>query len=443
MKRLLGTVCLSFAFASPALTSPAWAAATDFSGTWEVGVREFGGTNYYLPMTDGRLVLEKQGEGYSGRFNQLTFTGTVEKDGLHLSCNEMGRACGMLVLQISRDLLTGKGNLIASSPQITIPVTLEGKHPAVRPPAPVSHDYEPQQFTNFYSPLLKPVLRLFPGDTVKSRTLDSRGHDRDGSPRAPRGNPLIGPFYVEGAMPGDTLVVHLDRVRVNRDSAYQTNLISSNALEAGYLRGIAKYESGFTQWKLDAAAGIATVINPSDKLKSYSVKLSPMLGCVGVAPRGEETLGSGHLGPFGSNMDSPQIREGATLYIPVFRPGALLYLGDAHAQQGAGELPGQGLETSMDVQFTVNVIPNKTLGITRVENTEYVMAMGTGGDLDGAMKNATTGLSRWLADTYQLTPHDIAAVLGTAMEYEISEVVDSEYGVVAKISKDALAKLGK
>jgi amidase len=178
-------------------------------------------------------------------------------------------------------------------------------------------------------------------------------------------------------------------------------------------------------------------------LKSYSVKLDPMLGCVGVAPRGEEILGSGHLGPFGGNMDSPEVREGAMLYIPVFRPGALLYMGDGHAQQGHGELPGQGLETSLDVQFSVDVIPGKSLGQTRLENADYVMVMGTGGDLDGAMKSATTGLSRWLADAYQLTPQDIAAVLGTAMEYQIAEVVDSEYDVVAKVSKAALARLGK
>lgn len=437
MKRLLGLSLLSFAFASPAL------AAADFSGSWEVGVREFGATNYYLPMTDGRLVLEKQGDGYSGRFNQLTFSGTVEKDRLHLACNDQGRACGMLVLQISGNLLTGKGDLITSSPVLTLPVTLEGKHPATRPAAPAVHNYDPQTFTNFYSPTLKPVLRLFPGDTVKSRTLDSRGHDRDGKPRAPRGNPLIGPFYVEGAMPGDTLVVHLTQVRTNRASAYQTNLISSNALEAGYLRGLAKYDAGFTEWKIDAAAGIATVVDPSDKLRPYSVKLDPMLGCVGVAPRGEETLASGHLGPFGGNMDLPEIREGATLYLPVFRPGALLYMGDGHAQQGHGELPGQGLETSMDVQFTVDVIPGKSLGQTRVENAQYVMVMGAAGDLDAAMKAATTGLSRHLAEAYHLTPQDIAAVLGTAMEYQIAEVVDSEYGVVAKVSKDALSRLGK
>jgi len=431
------------AFVFLASSAGAAAAAPDYSGTWEIGVREFGGTNYYLPMQDGRLVLEASGDSYKGRFNQITFSGSLQKDGLHLSCNEQGRDCGQLVLQLSGNQLSGKGELIASSPIITIPVTLEGKRPAAKPAAAASHDYDPQQFTNFYSPSLKPVLRLFPGDTVKTRTLDSRGHDRDGKPRAPRGNPLIGPFYVEGAMPGDTLVVHLTRVRTNRDTAYQTNLIANTALEAGYLKSLAKYESGFHDWKIDAAAGIATVINPSDKLKPYSVKLSPMLGCIGVAPRGEETLGSGHLGPFGGNMDSPEIKEGATLYIPVFRPGALLYMGDGHAQQGDGELPGQGLETSMDVQFTVDVVPGQSLGQTRVENADFVMVMGTGGSLDEAMKSATTGMSRWLASAHGLTPQDIAAVLGTEMHYEIAEVVDSEYDVVAKVPKDALARLGK
>jgi acetamidase/formamidase len=168
-----------------------------------------------------------------------------------------------------------------------------------------------------------------------------------------------------------------------------------------------------------------------------------MLGCVGVAPPHEETLGSGHLGVFGGNMDSPEIREGVTLYFPVFQPGALFYLGDGHAEQGDGELPGQGLETSMDVQFTVDVVPNVSLGQPRVEDRDFVMVMGTGVTLDAAMKNATTGMSRWLAATYHLTPHDIAAVLGTGMKYEIAEVVDSEYDVVAKVSRDTLAKIGK
>jgi amidase len=424
------------------LASPAFA-APDFSGSWEVGVREFGDKNYYLPITDGRLMLEAHGDSYTGRFNQIVFTGGLEKDGLHLSCTERGRDCGKLVLQLSGNRISGKGELIASSPTIAIPVTLEGKRPAARPVTPAAHDYDPKQFHNFYSPALAPVMHLFPGDSVKTRTLDSRGQDRDGKPRAPRGNPLTGPFYVEGAMPGDTLVVHLTKVRTNRDSAYQSNLIATTALETGAVQDQARYESGFTAWKIDAAAGIATVINPDGKLAPYTVKLSPMLGCVGVAPPHDESLGAGHLGVFGGNMDSPEIREGVTLYFPVFQPGALFYLGDGHAEQGDGELPGQGLETSLDVEFSVDVIANAALGQPRVEDNNFVMVMGTGVTVGAAMKNATTGMSRWLAATYHLTPQDIAAVLGTEMKYEIAEVVDSEYDVVAKVSKDALAKIGK
>lgn len=423
-------------------TSPALA-APDFSGNWEVGVREFGDKNYYLPMTDGRLVLEDRGGHYTGRFNQVTFTGDLETDGLHLACNEKGRDCGTLVLQISGERLSGKGALIASAPTLSIPVTLEGKRPAARPASATAHDYDPRQFHNFYSPSLVPVMHLFPGDSVRTRTLDSRGQDRDGKPRAPRGNPLTGPFYVEGAMPGDTLVVHLDRVRTNRDTAYQSNLVATTALETGMIQDLARQENGFTAWKIDTAAGTASVINPDGKLAPYTIKLSPMLGCVGVAPPRDETLGSGHLGVFGGNMDSPEIREGVTLYFPVFQPGALFYLGDGHAEQGDGELPGQGLETSMDVQFTVDVIPNVSLGQPRGEDDRFEMVMGTGTSVDAAMKNATTGMSRWLAATYRLSPQDIAAVLGTEMKYEIAEVVDSEYDVVAKLSKEALARIGK
>jgi amidase len=436
MKRFV-FLAAALLLASPALAAP------DFSGSWEVGVREFGDKNYYLPMTDGRLVLEAHGDGYAGHFNQISFTGTMEKDGLHLSCNEKGRDCGKLVLTLSGNRLFGKGEMIASSPGISIPVTLEGKRPAARPQNATLHDYDPQSFHNFYSPSLAPVMHLFPGDSVKTRTLDSRGHDRDGKPRAPRGNPLTGPFYVEGAMPGDTLVVHLTRVRTNRDSAYQSNLVATTALETGAIEQQAKYESGFHAWKIDAAAGTASVIDPDGKLAPFTIRLSPMLGCVGVAPPHDETLGSGHLGVFGGNMDSPEIREGVTLYFPIFQPGALFYLGDGHAEQGDGELPGQGLETSMDVQFSVDVIPNVSLGQPRVENSDAILVMGTGITVDAAMKNATTGMSRWLAATYHLTPQDIAAVLGTEMKYEIAEVVDSEYDVVAKVSKDALARIGK
>ena len=421
------------------VTSPATALAADYAGSWELAVREAGGKNYYLPMTDGRLLIEAGGQ--SASFNRLTFTGRLEKDGLHLACRTPAKPCGELVLQLTGEKLTGKGTLFDGDGLVR-PVTVTGQRPAPRR-APKIFDYAPAEFHNVYSPDFKPVLRLQPGDKVRTSTLDSRGQDKNLRPLAPRGNPLIGPFYVEGAMPGDTLVVHLDRVRTNRDTAYQSNLIANTALEAGYLRSIASLEGGFATWKLDAAAGTASLVDPSGKLSGYTIKLDPMLGCVGVALPRDEVLGSGHLGPFGGNLDSPQVREGATLYIPVFQPGALLFMGDGHAQQGDGELPGQGLETSLDVEFHVDVIPGKALGQPRLENTDYQMIMGTGATLDAAMRSATTQMSRWLTEEYGLTPHDIAQVLGTAMQYEIAEVVDAEYNVVAKLRKDVLAQIRK
>ena len=430
MKALLLALGLSIALPGAAL-------AADYSGTWEVGVREAGAKNFYLPMTDGRLVIAA--DGASARYDGLTFTQTESRANLRLGCRNGSKDCGFLLLTQDGDRLTGTGTL-ADGDGLMRPVTLTGTRPAPRR-APRVIDYEPTEFHNFYAPDLKPVLHLAPGDTVRTRTLDSRGYDRDGTPRAPRGNPLIGAFYIDGAMPGDTLAIHLDRVRTNRDSAYQADLVATNALETGYLHGIASLYSGFNRWRIDAAAGTASLVDASGKLSGYTVKLSPMLGCIGVAPPRDETLGSGHIGAFGGNMDSPEVKEGVTLYLPVFQPGALLLLGDGHALQGDGELPGQGLETSLDVTFRVDVIAAHALGQPRVESADAMMIMGTGPSLDAAMRSATTQMSRWLQDTYGLTPHDVAPILGTAMQYEIAEVVDSEYNVIAKVGKETLAKI--
>ena len=97
-------------------------------------------------------------------------------------------------------------------------------------------------------------MRIFPGDSVHTETVDNRGYDGKNVQRSTRGNPLTGPFYVEGAMPGDTLVVHLKRVRINRDYALQASSISGNALNPGYLRSEVKGDGTPNTWKLDAAS---------------------------------------------------------------------------------------------------------------------------------------------------------------------------------------------
>jgi len=133
--------------------------------------------------------------------------------------------------------------------------------------------------------------------------------------------------------------------------------------------------------------------------------------------------------------------EGATVFLPVNVPGALLYLGDGHAVQGDGELTGNALETSMEVEFAVDVIPGKRLSSPRVESASHIMAMGLGGSLDDAFRAATNNMAQWLAERYQLTPSEVAQILGTAAEYKVSEVADRNAGIVLKINKERLQGL--
>ncbi len=164
-----------------------------------------------------------------------------------------------------------------------------------------------------------------------------------------------------------------------------------------------------------------------------------MLGCIATAPAPARAApNTGDSGPNGGNMDFNEIVEGATVYLPVSVPGALLYLGDGHAVQGDGEINGNALETSLDVEFTVDVIPGRRTPAPRVESATHIMAMGLGGSLDDAFRNATSNMAQWLAESYKLSPGEIAEVIGPAAEYKVSEVADRNAGIVLKISKEVL-----
>lgn len=166
-----------------------------------------------------------------------------------------------------------------------------------------------------------------------------------------------------------------------------------------------------------------------------------MLGCIAVAPPGHQSFRTGFLGSYGGNMDYNQLREGTTVYLPVYAPGALLFVGDGHAAQGDGELTGDALETSMQIEFTVNILKSQSTGNPRAENGEYLMALGIANSLPEALQSATTELVNWLQRDYKLEPNEAAIVLGTSMQYNIAEVVDPLVHVVAKVRKDVLASL--
>jgi len=148
-------------------------------------------------------------------------------------------------------------------------------------------------------------------------------------------------------------------------------------------------------------------------------------------------------GSWGGNLDFSAITKFSTLYLPVFHDGAFLYLGDGHAAQGDGELNGDALETSMDFEFTVQVIKNEgtQLKYPRVEDLSYIMALGQAKSLDDALKEATLNLLSWLQKDYHLSVEEASQVIGPTVEYCISKVASNTVEVVAMIKKSIIKEL--
>jgi acetamidase/formamidase len=311
--------------------------------------------------------------------------------------------------------------------------------------APRLHAFTPREFHRWYSGAVPPALRLVPGDTVRTWSLDAGGRDSMGVARSRGGNPLTGPFHVEGAMPGDAVAVRLHRVRLNRDWAFAGTEVVWNALTPAYVRGIrgAPFDG---RWRLDRARGVATLAQPTPAqptpaLRALAVPLRPMLGSIGVAPPGGQVIRASDSGPFGGNMDYNELREGTTVYLPVFQRGALLFVGDGHALQGDGELTGDALETSMSLEFSVALLRRHPIAAPRAENDEFLMAIGISGDLTDALRRATSELSRWLETEYRLAAPELASLLGASVRYDVADLVGAQVSIVAKMPKAVLRHL--
>jgi acetamidase/formamidase len=165
-----------------------------------------------------------------------------------------------------------------------------------------------------------------------------------------------------------------------------------------------------------------------------------MLGCVGVAPARKEAIATSTPGSFGGNMDYAGLTAGVTVMLPVYEPGALLFIGDGHARQGEGEVAGTGLETSMDVELRVDLVKKKTIGWPRIETDTYIMVLGSARPLLQAFQHATSEMQRWLMADHGFSERGASTFMGQALEYEIANVVDPNFTVVAKVRKSLLPK---
>ena len=298
-----------------------------------------------------------------------------------------------------------------------------------------THTYIPERGVQSFA-VREPVVRLSPGDTLVSETMN--GAFLPEAERSRAGE--VGPIYIEGAERGDTLVVRVVRLQLNRDRAFSGTSAGFAALTMTNLTAMLHDPVPARRfvWELDLEANTGTLALPASGKEAVTVELAPMLGRMAVAPDRGEVIWNAAPGNFGGNMDTPEIRQGATVYLPVFENGAYFYFGDVHALQGEGEITGTGLETTAEVTFDFDLIKGKSIAWPRIENDEYIMVAGSVRPLMDAFRIAHTEMVLWLEGEYGLDRWEALQLLSQLGKARIGNVVDPNYTVVAMFPKKHL-----
>ncbi len=288
-----------------------------------------------------------------------------------------------------------------------------------------------------------PVARLKPSDILDTNTLDCFGNairkPGDTLSMAKGDNPLTGPFYIEGAEPGDTLAVKVLDLQVDSDQGIGAFAPGFGAINAtNYTPMLAPpLPEKIWFYRIDHDTNTAT-FQATDSKFSTRIPLHPFFGCIGVAPAGSEARSSIVPAEFGGNMDSPEASVGHTIYFPVNVPGALLYLGDGHAAMGDGEVAGTAIEVPLRARVQVSVIKGQKINWPRFENDDAIMTVGAYRPLDDCVRIAFTELVTWIHQDYGLSELDAYELLSQVAKIHLNEMVDPNYVIVASIEKKFL-----
>ncbi|GAB3849372.1 acetamidase/formamidase family protein [Dactylosporangium cerinum] len=285
----------------------------------------------------------------------------------------------------------------------------------------------------------EPVAMLRPGQVLRTVTEDCFSGavltvDDLPSKVCEQFNPVVGPFYVQGAEVGDTLAVHLLALDPAKDWGTSATFPHFGALTATRATAMLHppLEERVWRYDIDRHAG---VVRFHARRSAYTVELplDAMLGTVGVAPAAGEVRSSIVPDAHGGNLDVPELRAGSTLYLGVNVPGALLAFGDGHARQGQGEVCGVGVECAMRVTLTVEVIKGVRTPWPRIETDRQLMSIGVARPLEDAFRMSQRDLIDWVVELTGLDVLDAYQLVSQAGRAAPGNVCDPNYTMHAAI----------
>jgi acetamidase/formamidase len=291
-----------------------------------------------------------------------------------------------------------------------------------------------------------PVMRISPGTALRLWSDDAFGgvlrsvEDLSSAKVDLRFvNPQTGPFYVEGAEPGDTLVLHLAALEPARDWGASAAIPFFGGMTSTDRVVTLQDPLPDTTWiyELDRERNtVAFAARHSDH--RVELPVSPMLGTVGVAPAGGEARSSLVPDRFGGNMDTPQMRSGSTVFLGVNVEGAMFSIGDGHYRQGEGEACGTAVEGAMTTMLIVELVKGAAPGWPRIEDDTHIMAVGSSRPMEDSWRIGNAELVHWVSELCGLHPMDAYQLCSQIAEVPVANVVDANYSVVVKAAKALL-----
>jgi amidase len=288
-----------------------------------------------------------------------------------------------------------------------------------------------------------PVRHTVPGTRLITWTEDCYDGavtrpDQLPSKVAPIGhdNPQTGPFYVDGAEPGDTLAIRIEKLSPARAYGISSSFPGFGALNGTDRTAMLQADLPETVWfyDVDRAKGVART-RSTDRKKAWEVPLAPFLGCLGVAPANGEARSTIVPDNFGGNMDCPEVRAGNTVYLGVRVPGALVSFGDGHFAMGDGEIIGTAIEGALDVELTIDLVKHRETPWPRIENGEWMMSLGAARPLEDAARVAFKDMVQWVMEKTGLGPLDAYQFVSQNATTPVVEMVDPLYTVLVKVPK--------